>query len=202
MANGKDLVKINWDKAESLIKEKGFTNKQCSLVLGMNENWVSNGKAKKSRVSIDDLTRLAILLGVNPDDLLIKDTTVPLNSESGKQIAVRLAALEDKVDELIDLFLSYSDRSSDERSPEKDDADELKIYENFAKKPAAERAKIVLTALIEEGGGKCLHSEFIKRLTVHGIASSYAKDAIKACGYVKGTTGYGNNTTTWILSEH
>lgn len=200
----KALKTVNWEVVTSKIKDSPYTHKEIGTLMNKSRSWVSVSKKQNSRIDEDDLTRLALILSCDVEELThiekpISDTPT---CESGEQVtddvSVRLATLETKVDELLakvdKMYEFLSALSSEEK--------QIVTGYDFTKMPRNQRAKIILEGLVAEGYGKCLHSTFLTDLMKNNIGSSYAEQAMKDLGYQKATTGFGNGVTTYIIDPH
>lgn len=133
--------------------------------------------------------KLALILKVESSEFIVGnavDDTAKENNQITNLLKI-IGRLECKVDKMNELLASLSEGNK-------------KPVENTIV-PRGKRAQAILKKLCDSKYGRCKRTEFIKLLTKDDIPSSYADEAMKALGYIKMTSGYGNNTTTWIVNE-
>ncbi len=202
-----DPIQVKWDAVVEKIKESQFTKTQICTLMNRSHGWLGTAKKQNNRLGAEDIEKLAMLLGCRATELIITEETeksVPNTptTESGEQtpneVVARLTTLESKVDDLIAKVSKVHELLAVLSA---DDKQVVTGYD-FMKLPRHERAKIILEGLVAEGYGKCLYSTFLADLTKNNIGSSYAEQAMKECGYQKGTVGFGKNTTTYIIDPH
>ena len=196
-------VQPNWKRIKELADSSEWSHKDIGMIIGKGHSWIGDG-ARKDRMSADkrDIEKLAVLFNVDSDELLIhreepkeEKKEEPKESNPDARMMHKLLDIEAKVDNIMKLLASLSEQ---DRKP----VEGRESIRNIARKPRNERAKMLLQEMVDEGYGKCLLTNYIKELLSINIGSSYAEQAIKDCGYKKGTTGLGNNTITWILDPH
>ena len=194
-----DQVLPNWERIRELANQAEIEYKDLSALIGKNGSWITQGYRRKSLASLEDIKRLSIYFRVAADELIAKPEPEPEPvqektkvTDASASMMQKLLELEGKIDNIVKLLASLSEA---DKKPE----EEKVGIRNIAKMPRNERAKMLLREMIDEGYGKCLHTTYLKELLQINIASSYAEQAIKECGYNKGTTGIGANTVTWII---
>lgn len=189
------LVNVDWEKIQGLVKSSGFTQREIGKLCGKSESFVGNGVMNNYRVKKEDLDKLCIILRTKPEELIVKEEEPVTPPKKGDgDIEKRLEAIENKLDQCL-IFLSQLNKV-------KGDLDLTEAAVKFRSKPSAEKAKLILLNLVNQGYGKCLLSEYRKVILANDVPSSCVEQAIKDCGYEKATTGLGNNTTTWIIAKH
>lgn len=192
-----DQALPNWERIRELANQAEIDYKDLCALIGKNDSWITQGYRRKSLASLEDIKRLSIYFRVAADELIVKPEPKPepvqeKTKGTDANVMQKLLELEGKIDNIVKLLAALSVA---EKKPE----EEKVGIRSIAKMPRNERAKMLLRELIDEGYGKCLHTTYLKELLQINIASSYAEQAIKECGYNKGTTGIGANTVTWII---
>jgi hypothetical protein len=186
MMNKKTLIKVNHSKIRECIEASPFNQKEICQIMGKNPSWLSVAFKKDYAFEQDDVERLASILRTNVKNII---EPLPQEQEPADDLCDILRSIDSKLDRLISLI----------DKPPKPQPTPLEAYKDFKSKPKHERAKLILQDLMQKGSGKCLRTDFVKVLLASDIGSSYVDQAIKDCGYEKGTTGLGKSTTVWIL---
>lgn len=198
-------IKPDWKKVNELCEASEYSIAQISTILGKSDRWIYDGTKRDSVADINTLTGLATLLKVSRDELVKREPKEDSKEEpkegssKNSEVALmhKIMEVEAKVDRIIELLATLS--QSEPSEPKEDGKYTFMQISKFSKN---DRAKFVLKELLEEGFGKCLYTNFTKALVALDIGTSYADQAIKDCLCQKGTTGYGNNTVTWILNPY
>lgn len=180
--------KIDWEKVKALVGESPFTNKQISALFNRNNDWLSSCIRRNICLREDDAEKLALMLKVDSSEFILGDANGEKAEDNTLTNLIEIVGrLEHKVDKMNELLASLSEGAK-------------KPVENTTV-PRGKRSQAILKKLCDGHYGRCKRSEYLKLLMQDDIPSSYADDAMKALGYIKMTSGYGNNTTTWIVNE-
>lgn len=180
--------KIDWEKVKALVGESPFTNKQISILFNRNHDWFSSCIRRNVCLQEDDAEKLALMLKVDSSEFILGDVNEDKAEDNTLTNLIAIVGrLECKVNKMNELLASLSEGAK-------------KPIKNTTV-PRGKRAQAILKKLCDEHYGRCKRSEYLKLLMQDDIPSSYADDAMKALGYIKMTSGYGNNTTTWIVNE-
>lgn len=108
----KNVKKILGKRIQKLRKERGYTQREFSEMIGLSENYISDIECGKSYVKIDKLIRIINALQCTADDVFIDliDCGYKVKSSQLSEILKTLSKQDqEKALKLLDVFINEQD---------------------------------------------------------------------------------------------
>ena len=203
----KELLTINYSKLSEIIQKQNLTQEEFSQAMGQNKAWFSVRKCRETELERDRVLQAALVLRCDVSEFVVDsekkaskeaDTTVCLDladiepSDFEKEVLGALSEIKQKLsshNEILMYLFNEKQQKENEKMRAQEEIDELDVSCRTLKSMLANRLGIKM-------------NDYLETVKAAGVKNKkIAEAAVAKCGYLKKTTGYGNNKTLWVYKQ-